>query len=446
MPLVVLSTSICLGFDKTAVVKLTSFDDAHSTTLEGSGFLFSYNDRIFVLSSDHVLFRDKQHQHRAWNEKWGELRAAFLFADWGRGISLLELVDPPSSMLASGALPSFSELKGAEHINEVPAITYGYPAQTQMLIQDRRGVANSVWMSTLMASNRQMAFLEGGYAEYGMSGGPVLLQDGRFLGILSHLLFWVQKRSTEEWNGQKLSPSLYVLIVPFAEIQGVLLEYLRRGTLEGVEFVQANEPTLRNQLKVACSHLQFDARLDDQGFLNSLEVAWKKELTITHFQTSLHEVSPYIAIEGILQSQGLASANVVGVREEDAFHYGSFQQVDISGLHLFIRAIEWSNIRAIFMFRKPEPAALKQVGSGFVKEIDAILAKRPKSEFWQERLVELRNAFQAAAKDPSSMAWTAAHPDGIREILLRAPQGEQLDTRIEKLLARVKEFTSRYLQ
>lgn len=433
-----------------AVVKIRSSDPVTEAAREGSGLIFRCGQQLFVLTSDHVVFHDNQHEHRLSNASWGLLSARFRFADWGRGIALLEVLTPPQVLLAAGAVPEYSELVAVDHADGEASIVYGYPAQTEMLVVDKRGAAQSVFMSTLMASIRQMIFLGHGYAEFGMSGGPVMTQDGRFLGILSHLLFWTEQQRPGNWtSGQKPNEHVEVLIVPFAELKDVLSDDLDKGRHEKVTLVDADEPSQANEVKVRCSRLQFDSQLDSQGFLTAMSVHLlpTPATSFCPFQTPGR--SPYQALEGILQKQSGSNAigaKVVGVRMERVFRFATFQQVDIQGFHMFVTTIEWSNIRGVFMHRKPESADLKKALTSFIGEIDTLLrTEKTLGTFWRERLAELKTNFGASIQDASADDWTAAHPSGINEVLASDPERTGGSAAARALLIKLREFTSLYL-
>src|SRR5262245_58116080 len=81
---------------RTSVVKLRSRVESRAREMQGSGLLFHYRSRIYVLTSEHALFHGTRFEDQAisltvQNARFGVLKAELRAVDGGAGLALAEV-------------------------------------------------------------------------------------------------------------------------------------------------------------------------------------------------------------------------------------------------------------------------------------------------------------------------------------------------------------------
>lgn len=166
-----------------ATVKVNSFPClTESPRFQGSGLLVSYQNQVYVLTSEHVLIQDKSAKtcHDA-----GGAALELLTADFKSGLALLEAKE--SKQLLALAIP-LEKLK--HNTSSADVLALGFPAGSE--------ARNTLTNGKLLTSESPRALIAGIPklieasnlpVEYGMSGGILVSQTGNdfeFAGILSH--------------------------------------------------------------------------------------------------------------------------------------------------------------------------------------------------------------------------------------------------------------------
>lgn len=153
-------------------------------TFKGSGLLFEHAGQTYVVTSEHVLYHDNEkHCHAVMNDRLENTKAFLLRADWGIGLALLRLEDTPSF-----SVPQLSDLKGTLLRSGDPAVTLGYPFESDALLIGSQGqIATTKSKRALIPMNDSMIEVTQAHVEFGMSGGILTSPDHtKLLGLLSH--------------------------------------------------------------------------------------------------------------------------------------------------------------------------------------------------------------------------------------------------------------------
>ena len=170
-----------------SIVKLTSSPCQLGRPLfEGSGILFVYQNRFFVVTSEHVLIHDTTPQNclNASNRFLKPVPGKIIRTDYFAGLALLEF--KASEDLKSLAL-NWGDLKSSEG-SDAQLIAMGVPAGAEQLqILNQGQLVTSQGRRALIPGVK--IFIEANMlpVEFGMSGGLLLQGDpARFAGIISH--------------------------------------------------------------------------------------------------------------------------------------------------------------------------------------------------------------------------------------------------------------------
>lgn len=207
------------------VVKTRSFPcgKAHKS-LFGSGVVLNINSASYIVTSEHVIYHQKDvYCHEALNEVYGTLKTELLAVDWGTGLAVLKVKTDRS--LKGLSLSDFKIQYGeGERV-----VTYGFPAKTfRGLISGPGHIVATKSDRGLIPLQVEMLEVSGAPGEFGMSGGPVL-SDGRFVGMLSHqyikMLPGGPSQVSEYSEGSGVQNQL--LLISSSYIKGWLGEVLR---------------------------------------------------------------------------------------------------------------------------------------------------------------------------------------------------------------------------
>lgn len=173
------------------VVKVTSYFERNSEAkLEGSGFLFTRDGLLFVLTSDHVVVpTNAPAVHVIENERDDKAEAVFLQANWAYGLALLGVKTERGRSFTDSAYPRFDDLFTYLPIDRADYRykAMGFPAGSSTLKSiDAHRSQNQSPAGTVLAL-KSVYGIESMAAEFGMSGGPVFVGDDTFFGLLSHV-------------------------------------------------------------------------------------------------------------------------------------------------------------------------------------------------------------------------------------------------------------------
>lgn len=153
----------------------------------GSGVLVKNEGRIYVLTSEHVVFHSEKSEFCHEIEKPGQFKYSvrFLTANWGNGLALLKAPDHIES--ESITVLSLKTLK-----EEIPAqgekVTLaGYVLQEDDQLMSEGKVLVSRSQRHLFAEVQSVIELEQAHVEFGMSGGLAFSSRKKeWLGLISH--------------------------------------------------------------------------------------------------------------------------------------------------------------------------------------------------------------------------------------------------------------------
>lgn len=163
-----------------ATVQVSSFPClTERPRFSGSGLLVSLQQKVYVLTSEHVVI-----QSAAICQEVSGLKAELVAADYLKGLALLRVLEPTAEMVAA-AVPH-EELSGTAG-SSLAAL--GFPSGSDQLQVLREGkTVNATSRRALIAGVPEMIEASGLPVEYGMSGGVLVSGEGNysFAGILSH--------------------------------------------------------------------------------------------------------------------------------------------------------------------------------------------------------------------------------------------------------------------
>ena len=173
------------SFTIDAVVKVHSYDCSNEVKrFAGSGLLFKKGNDVYVVTSEHVVLHSNQNTcHKVFNESLKIQEAELVRADWGMGLAILRIKGPvsvtiPNESFLNATLPEANE----------PVTAYGFAYASKVLSQNNTATVLIARSGRgLIPLLPEMLEVQGGFVEYGMSGGPVVSNETKqFTGILSH--------------------------------------------------------------------------------------------------------------------------------------------------------------------------------------------------------------------------------------------------------------------
>lgn len=226
--LVVTSTArvACATIDlSSAVVKIQSQSADRSQTLQGSGLLVRFGQAVYVLTSDHVILHDNDGSfHQVSNSDLSAQKCDYLFSDYGKGLALLRLVNPPANTPAV-ALADLTDAtaRGGD------SILIGAPSGSDDVLVEAGGKWTDSPGSNIFLQVPTMIQVQGSQAEFGMSGGLLTDSQGHALGVLSH--------QTLADNQQKIRNTIDV--IPASTVLPWLREAIANPANPPIQWTQA---------------------------------------------------------------------------------------------------------------------------------------------------------------------------------------------------------------
>ena len=430
-----------------AVVKIRSADPVISQDRQGSGLMFSYSGSVYVLTSDHVIFRGgSPYRHFATSAQWGRRSLSYGFADWGRGIAILKMDSDVADILASGMIPDFQELTGADDQHDVSVQLYGYPANSDTLVSLNQGQASTpLFIYGMVCSLRFMAYIVQSHAEFGMSGGPTFLDDGSFLGVLSHLYLPHDSNEPSDVSGTIPWDDATILLVPFSQIKDSIADYLKTQIHSDWEYFQPERPVNLGQLIVQTGRMEFNVEKDVKlDIVTSVGIKLLPQVvtpSIPHFETGL---SYFRDIQDALVNRSgnpAASGSVVGLHEEKQFRYMKLADAEYVNFHQFAASVYWANVHTIFQFAQPSADDLTSHLKAWLRQVNRLLDSKITDDE-KTILQNLRDSLTLSQSDPTSSAWTVLAPGAVDDVTF----DRQLSGDTEIFLKEAKSWTSQFLQ
>lgn len=201
------------GIDQTMVVKVGSgLCTGNRNVLRGSGLGFNFKSKSYVLTSEHVVLHgngDFCHQVR--NSDIGVANAILKIAEYGNGLALLEL----TKFVASWN--SWDDLQPLQAVTGMEIQVLGFPYEQEELIALNHGnVLTAASPRNFLPQLNCMIETVNAHGEFGMSGGPVVAADNRFIGLLSHqyLSLTPGRRTLMALFSEKSQIENHLLIIP----------------------------------------------------------------------------------------------------------------------------------------------------------------------------------------------------------------------------------------
>jgi hypothetical protein len=169
------------------LVKVISKQTQASQVFNGSGFLFQHQNQGYVLTSDHVVLHTNAGvHHQVTSDEVGALDCQYLASDYGAGLALLQVTSPVDFK----TWPDLDNIQIASPQTNLSVILMGFPATSTTSVRDFDGhISNPERPSSILADVKSMIEVQDGHAEFGMSGGLALSENGNYLGTLSHQIY-----------------------------------------------------------------------------------------------------------------------------------------------------------------------------------------------------------------------------------------------------------------
>ncbi len=244
-PLIFLLPSLAFSFSQEkATVKIKSVASQGIREYRGSGFLFQNANKVYCLTSDHVLWHSNTgFVHWIENENFSGISASYLLSDWGRGLALLAV----PNLSPSPDYPKLEELEPDPKV-EGRVRVHGFPFASDELRTAGGLVVDPAKKLGLFFQQESLILLGASYGEYGMSGGPVFSKDtGHYLGLLSH---------------QSLlpgtDPATDLLLIPGSTVVAWLKSYLSGDNFVPVYFAQNTGTQETVKPFIQTRHLELD--------------------------------------------------------------------------------------------------------------------------------------------------------------------------------------------
>lgn len=172
-----------------SLVKITSIEASQNSRLFGTGILFQRGDAYFVLTTEHVLI--PRHPYLSINYraqgKGFEQEMELLSLDWGSGLALLRLKNPPNTSLQ---VLKMNDLLSFAHVSANRAtkvLSAGFPVLSQSLVVEDGGeLTRTDRPMDLFVHQKTLVEVSGASTELGMSGGLLISENLHPLGVLTH--------------------------------------------------------------------------------------------------------------------------------------------------------------------------------------------------------------------------------------------------------------------
>lgn len=171
-------------------VKIRSTYNDGSSSLEGSGIPFRWNGKVYVLTSEHVVFPTNDGvTHTAINSENVGAEMEFVDSSWDRGLALLAV----KRDYAVGDYFHALNIDNLECLFPEHTVTaYGFPAGSDVVVAKAEGKLLGLLEPGRVLFGQAVQTVKNILAEFGMSGGPAY--SGRcILGMVSHV-----EESTDE--------------------------------------------------------------------------------------------------------------------------------------------------------------------------------------------------------------------------------------------------------
>lgn len=202
MPLLIQAISLS---PTDSIVKIKSYYKSPSFPPRiGSGMIILWRSQKYILTSDHVIYHsNKSFIHEMTDAQGRNHFLTYLVSDAGKGLALLQLIEDEATSIPYSL----------DQINEPNPILFeditmiGYPADSDAVLMNKKGKLNSIkYPSDLFIQISNLLEVNGGYGEFGMSGGGAFSTQGEYRGLISHQII-------------KNDSAISVLLIPAADIK-----------------------------------------------------------------------------------------------------------------------------------------------------------------------------------------------------------------------------------
>lgn len=209
-----------------AVVKIYSRPCGKNSVKVGSGTLIVHDGSVHVLTSDHVVYHGTRAEGVCHSIRFeGRVfEANLVAANFLNGLALLEVNTPNDAMRQASIRPERDFVPSSRAA--VFGTIAGYPGASTGLSADTRAQILSASSSRSVLPEVSTLLEVKGHSEFGMSGGALFDQNGRYAGLLSHQYLRMNlgaPSSVHEYEAEGEQGEFIALVIP-AE---TTLEWLR---------------------------------------------------------------------------------------------------------------------------------------------------------------------------------------------------------------------------
>ncbi|MGZ5544732.1 MAG: trypsin-like peptidase domain-containing protein, partial [Limisphaerales bacterium] len=232
-----LSTTVAqasLDMWKSATVKVISTPClVQKPRFEGSGLVVRLQNRLFVLTSEHVIIDDSSSRlcHAVKNSENAETPAKLLRSDFMMGMALLELSADSTYGAVAIDVNSLEDLPNAA--GSLTAL--GFPAgDSQLQVHQQGRLISSDSQRALIPMVSKMLEVDGLLVEFGFSGGVLTDEThNTFAGMITHQYLRRESgRPTKPGglngdSGEAIRPGDLALVIPAATVMDWLRSSLK---------------------------------------------------------------------------------------------------------------------------------------------------------------------------------------------------------------------------
>lgn len=249
-----------------SLVKVTSYPCQRPKYAKfGSGVLVKTTDRLFVLTSDHVIYHGGSSDgvcHKVYSfDAEKQISVTPVMINFAKGVALFEAFDAD---LESLALPYSSLVEGVEEELSTFGVLHGYPYGSKSVITDQNAQVMSKNSDRTILPSIKSVIEVNGHTEYGMSGGGFFDEDGRYKGLISHQYLQIREGKPAklyESSEGTVAGTMIGLMIPAKTIVAWLDKYLSKGIKEEVRWDIKDQ--IRRRSSVVFDGIRFTPRKCD---------------------------------------------------------------------------------------------------------------------------------------------------------------------------------------
>ena len=232
----------------------------------GSGLAFRYHHQNYILTSEHVILNPDVNESCNFiiAEDQKVQHSKLVLADWATGLALLqtsENINGAKELDLDNDRTNSDELIG----QKVVVSGFRFDDTSPSIDQDLASISNSKSYPDLFWQSEGLIQIIHAFGDSGMSGAPIYLKSGEWIGILSHRIPQYQaskKAIITEISSQKAQKydDASLLVIP----KTTVFQFLKRILIEQKDYSEISRiytPSENHEIVLA-SQLQFQYEAD----------------------------------------------------------------------------------------------------------------------------------------------------------------------------------------